>query len=116
MNNKITFKLLLSMMIFFILPAYSMYDYGIVFPILWLIIGAIVFKCNITNYDEKDIDNSLKFVNSSGNDIDNKELPTCIIRFFTYISNNDIALFLVGSSGMIFSLTGMYYIIKDLFF
>ena len=101
-NNKITFGLLLAMVIFFILPAYMIYslfgtyDYilneeaditvGIIFPIIILSIGAIVFKCNITQYDDDNIYNSdTGFVDINKNELNKRDIPKCIIRFYQWI-------------------------------
>lgn len=98
-QKRITFKLLLLMAIFFIFPAYifyeifGKYDYisnqeadimaGIIFPIILLTIGAIVFKCNVTNYCDQDLNKDIKYVDDSGKSIDHSEIPKCILRFFT---------------------------------
>ena len=104
-NNKITLKILILMLAIFIYPAYIMYDVfgtydyilheeptsvGVIFPILWLIVGAIIFKCHISNYNNDELDNSLKFVDSSGNNIDNDVLPKCVTRFYTILDEFDL--------------------------
>lgn len=110
MNNKITVKLLLKTTIFCLLPAYFIYNMGAnqlvipndprftfdqefatsstTFALVWLFIGAIVFKCSITTYDDKDINENLKFINSSGNSIEPTEIPKCVSRFYTLIERH----------------------------
>ncbi|MEA2017540.1 MAG: hypothetical protein U9N59_03745 [Campylobacterota bacterium] len=133
-------KSLLYMILFFILPAYILYVLGEyqltmlndplfdydeefatdskIYAAIWLLVGAIVFKCSITNYDHLDFDVDIEHSDGSSEDTNIKELPKflqCQIVFYDWIDKLIEKSKFFGIMILILILIGLAYLATSMY-